>query len=537
MNYWHEQPLTDWQKEQRIGDKFLPWQQYVRLLTKARFDFPESHDSTAAGESTAALSSWRGIVLCGGGSLLPGVWVTVNLLRQFGCKLPVELWHIGPEELPPVYRKLLTPMDVRSVDAREVWHKCVGAAPLSGWQAKVLAVVKSSFREVLYIDADNHPTKDPAFLFDDPLYTSTGALFWPDRIKHGPDSKLWELFDVPYRDEEMHETGQFVIDRTRHWHALQVAMHCNQWSRFWYQHSHGDTALLRFAMHKLGDKFSMLPHRLLEVPVARQVEDLKTLETTPYMRQEGDIRAMFLQRAPDGSVLFQHRTAGGGAQERFGLGQYHHLQHFQHDQACRDLLEELRGHLPFYEALTGKYPERVSAHRRNGYAALFNAAEERGLRRIVEAGTLRQKDNWGGDGGFTWWAGAYAAKFGGVVDTVDISPDALAVAKEVCAEWGDKIRYHAGDSVEYLAANTEPIDILFLDSVDYDAASCFAAQDHNWREFSAALPHLHEKSVVAFDDATLAGGGKGGITIPRMEQTGWKVIHRDYVTVLARATA
>ncbi|MFH0908402.1 MAG: class I SAM-dependent methyltransferase, partial [bacterium] len=236
----------------------------------------------------------------------------------------------------------------------------------------------------------------------------------------------------------------------------------------------------------------------------------------------------------DGSVLFQHRTAGGGAQERFGLGAYKALQHFQYDKLCQDWLEELRGHLPFYEALSGRYPERVSPHRRNGYAALFNAAEERGLKRIVETGTLRQKDNWHGDGGFTWWAGAYAAKVGGAVDTVDIAPEALAVAKEVCAEWGEYIRYRAADSVEYLTANTEPVDVLFLDSVDYDADSCFKAQDHNWREVSAALPHLHEKSLIAFDDATIAGGGKGGVSIPRLEQTGWTVIHKDYVTVMAR---
>ena len=76
-------------------------------------------------------------------------------------------------------------------------------------------MILSSFQEVLLLDADNHPAQNPTFLFSQKEYQDTGAIFWPDRIKTGPESPLWELFGVPFRDEPDHETGQIVGSTAR----------------------------------------------------------------------------------------------------------------------------------------------------------------------------------------------------------------------------------------------------------------------------------------------------------------------------------
>ncbi len=34
--------------------------------------------------------------------------------------------------------------------------------------------------QVLFLDSDNTPLRDPSFLLDHPAYTATGALLWPD---------------------------------------------------------------------------------------------------------------------------------------------------------------------------------------------------------------------------------------------------------------------------------------------------------------------------------------------------------------------
>lgn len=54
------------------------------------------------------------------------------------------------------------------------------------FQIKADAIVQSSFEEVLYLDSDNIPLRDPAYLFDSALYKGPGQpqiVFWPDLNK------------------------------------------------------------------------------------------------------------------------------------------------------------------------------------------------------------------------------------------------------------------------------------------------------------------------------------------------------------------
>jgi alpha 1,3-mannosyltransferase len=59
---------------------------------------------------------------------------------------------------------------------------------LAGWAAKPFAILVSSFREVIFIDADSLFFKNPEVLFDDADYKETGALFFRDRLIM-PESK------------------------------------------------------------------------------------------------------------------------------------------------------------------------------------------------------------------------------------------------------------------------------------------------------------------------------------------------------------
>ena len=70
----------------------------------------------------------------------------------------------------------------------EGWH-------LAGWAAKPFAILTSSFREVIFIDADSLFFKNPEVLFDNPSYQETGALFFKDRLIL-PESKLVFLLQL-----------------------------------------------------------------------------------------------------------------------------------------------------------------------------------------------------------------------------------------------------------------------------------------------------------------------------------------------------
>lgn len=90
---------------------------------------------------------------------------------------------------------------------------------------------------------------DPSFLFDLPDFTETGALFWPDfwRLKqYGP---MWDIIGKRYEDVitgkeagtvQEQESGQLLVDKSRHWPALALAVHFNLKHRYYYSILNGD---------------------------------------------------------------------------------------------------------------------------------------------------------------------------------------------------------------------------------------------------------------------------------------------------------
>jgi hypothetical protein len=202
----------------------------------------------------------QGIVICAGGyRYLKGAWITICLMRDFGCKLPIELWQTGPEEQDDRVPALFEPLQViiRQPDSRstEYYHN-----RLRGWQLKPFAVLNSDFSEVLLIDADNFPVQNPESLFLSDIYQATGALFWPDFSRLGADRKIWSLCGLPYIDEPEFESGQFVVDKTRCWRALTLSLYMNVNSDFYYQYLHGDKDTYHMAWRMLGQPFSMIPY-------------------------------------------------------------------------------------------------------------------------------------------------------------------------------------------------------------------------------------------------------------------------------------
>jgi hypothetical protein len=292
--------------------------------------------------------------------------------------------------------------------------------------------------------------------------------------------------------------------------------------------------------------------QMIAVPVDRKVGDLDALlqETTQRfalvcnatgeyidMPKWGDINALFLQRDFAGDVIFQHRSGGGGARCRFTLGENRRLQHFQHEQLCFDLCDELRAHLEaqdWFSAQQWIEPGKISPKRAAAYSMIFKLAAERGAKRLVETGTFRWANNWEGDGGFTYWAGKFAQQHGARLVSVDIDPKAVRNAEAAIAGFNGAVEFHVGDSVEYLKSRAEPIDLLYLDALGFDAGQEAASQQHTLKEAMAALPRLHAQSIVAIDDYGLPGGGKGGVAVPFLQASGWEMLSNGYVAVLVK---
>lgn len=210
--------------------------------------------------------SGRGIVFAGGGSYLPSTYIAVRRLRSLGCTLPVQIWHLGTAEFPVVLQRLFDPLDVAFVDALSI-PGLRFYPDVRGWQCKPYAIFHSPFEEVLSIDADNYCMLDPSFLFDDPNYSGTGQIFWPDFIFPTPNKwsipeATWEFLNLtPIPDYEM-ETGQLVVHKRFGWRGLNLALHMTDRADVFYgRYSYGEKEIYGLSWLFLGTPPYVIPHR------------------------------------------------------------------------------------------------------------------------------------------------------------------------------------------------------------------------------------------------------------------------------------
>src|SRR5262249_38949496 len=146
---------------------------------------------------------------------LPGAWVLASELRRLGCALPITFAHLGPAEWDPRLTRLVRPLGVETLDLEEEARQDPMRI-LAGWETKVFAILHAPYEEVLFLDADNVPARNPAFLFDDPHYKQAGAVFWPDlppydRAEWLPEA-VWKNVGLGKRDEVDFESGQLLVD-------------------------------------------------------------------------------------------------------------------------------------------------------------------------------------------------------------------------------------------------------------------------------------------------------------------------------------
>jgi len=144
---------------------------------------------------------------------------------------------------------------------------------------------------------------------------------------------------------------------------------------------------------------------------------------------------------------------------------------------------------------------------------------------IVETGTTRMKDDWGA--GYSTFLFAVVAKaFNKHIWTVDISAANIEVCREVTKDYLDYITYEVSDSILFLQNFKEPIDLLYLDSVDFplDGSDPFPCQQHQLNEFKTIESRLSENCVVLLDDNHFATGGKTKLTKDYLREKGWRCV-------------
>lgn len=284
----------------------------VRVCADCRDYRPEHFPTQFAADFHAELERTRGVpypegrfsgrgvvIYAGGWRQLPGVYITARMLRDAGhnCRLPIEVWYIGDEgEYEPAFSAITDGMNVTWRDASAELRRLgiTRKERLWGWAIKELAILLSSFEQVVGLDADCYPIYDPERLWDDPRTSSKPIALWPDNPGHPLGKPLrenqWAVFGLrkPSKEVAGTESGLMLVDKRRAWHAVQMAAWCSDYhsqfdgTRGAVNGMHGEKDVFQVCAVATGTPFWMAP---------------------PVRHQE----VAFVQHGPDGDPWFVHR--------------------------------------------------------------------------------------------------------------------------------------------------------------------------------------------------------------------------------------
>lgn len=235
--------------------------------------------------------------------LLVSAYATIRTLRfAHNCSLPIEIWYSTSEMGPNatengILKELVTkfaPITLQAIERQDV----------GGFNSKVHAIVHTNLTNLLFLDADNLPVKDPTYLFETREFKEHGAVFWPDFwhpahsiFNINNQSLLWELLDLKFADMFEQESGQLVVNKKKSSAALKLLEFFafrkpsifEQFKLAW-----GDKDLFRLAWLKTNTSFHMI-------------------QSPPGMAGslvQGKFCGMTMaQFDPSGELLFLHRNA------------------------------------------------------------------------------------------------------------------------------------------------------------------------------------------------------------------------------------
>ncbi|BGP30434.1 hypothetical protein JCM10296v2_002189 [Rhodotorula toruloides] len=183
--------------------------------------------------------------------------VSLRLIRKsYNCSLPAQIFHFTSENPSPEQAAEFESLGAK-VLALQSLDKEEGQGRTKSFHLKGGAIVDSAFDEVLLLDSDNIPARDPTFLFESAEFREMGVILWPDFFKDQPENAIWSILGIQCRDEFTVEAGQVLVRKSDHLDALLVVEHMLRDWRFWFQFSDGDKDLFRYALLALRKRWAI----------------------------------------------------------------------------------------------------------------------------------------------------------------------------------------------------------------------------------------------------------------------------------------
>ncbi|KAJ5107669.1 CAZyme family GT71 [Penicillium angulare] len=173
----------------------------------------------------------KGIVSTAGGSYLPVVVISLRMLRRTGSTLPMEIFLADNSE----YEEYICDTVLPSLNARcIILSDILIAAPatIKTYQFKPLAMLFSSFEEILFLDADAFPLKKPELLFNSEPYRTNHMVTWPDFWGSSASPLFYQIAGIPSPAMTLRqstESGEVILSKKTHMRTLLLCTYYNYW--------------------------------------------------------------------------------------------------------------------------------------------------------------------------------------------------------------------------------------------------------------------------------------------------------------------
>ncbi|KAF5591775.1 MNN2-type II membrane [Fusarium pseudoanthophilum] len=192
----------------------------------------------------------KGVVITAKGSAFGVAGTAIRMLRHVGSRLPVQLFLDSATEAEhEVCNNTLSSLQVQCLNMDDFLKlpntTSLQQPKIEKYQYKPLSIIFSSFQDILFLDSDAFPIRNPDHLLAVEPYKSRGLVTWPDFWLPTISPLFYKIAGAKAPnvtlDSRSSESGVMLYNKARHADSLLLAAYYNFYGpQFYYQlHSQG----------------------------------------------------------------------------------------------------------------------------------------------------------------------------------------------------------------------------------------------------------------------------------------------------------
>lgn len=222
-------------KDRPRPDLLLMPHSYVDVMRKAHQGFVSDiqfmHQASEESLNLPYKAGTRGIVSTAGGSYLAVFVISLRMLRRTGSILPVEVFLANLDEYEThICNVVLPTLNAKCLVLSQILDAVPATVEISRYQYKILSILFSSFEDVLFLDSDAFPVRDPDVLFDSEPFNATGLVLWPDFWYPSESPAYFTISAQPVpslQERQSTESGEILYSKAKRELSLLLATYYN----------------------------------------------------------------------------------------------------------------------------------------------------------------------------------------------------------------------------------------------------------------------------------------------------------------------